>query len=292
MIRAAATARAIGALASLSLLSGCIAVAALPVLASGAMVGGGHFRIRAATPRPKIGKADRRATAERTAGAPVGESATVVLPRAPAPGLATPPGTGKIGEPPPDAVVQAQLDPWSGFFDYARRQAGLAETPGRQLSVLLDPSAPLTAPRRRDCQTPVPAVVIDLDDGATPFDPATPHVPPRGLAEKLADLRAAGVVVAWVTAAPARDVGAVADVLRSSGLDPQGRDPLLLARSGSDRKQALRQEANRDVCVIAIAGDRKGDFDELFDYLRDPSSGDALDYMLGAGWFLVPPPLG
>ena len=44
--------------------------------------------------------------------------------------------------------------------------------------------------------------------------------------------------------------------------------------------------------MIAIAGDRKGDIDELFDYLRDPRSGDSLDYLLGAGWFIVPPPFG
>jgi hypothetical protein len=54
----------------------------------------------------------------------------------------------------------------------------------------------------------------------------------------------------------------------------------------------LREDAQRDVCVIAIAGDRKGDFDELFDYLRDPASGESLDYLLGAGWFILPPPLG
>ena len=278
-------------LALVPFLSGCIAVAALPLLAGGAMVTGGHFKIRAATPRPKIGKPDHGGGAERTAGAPDSGPTNIAMPRTPTTGLEAAPGTGMIGEPPPDSVVLARLDPWSGFFAYVLRQAGLAEEPGRQRSVLLDPSASISAPRRRDCQTPVPAVVIDLDEDMAPFNSSTPGLPPRGLSDKLAELRAAGIVVVWVTSSPASNVAAVADVLRSSGLDPQGRDPLLLARSGTDRKQALRQEANRDVCVIAIAGDRKGDFDELFDYLRDQTSGQALDHLLGAGWFIVPPPL-
>jgi len=40
--------------------------------------------------------------------------------------------------------------------------------------------------------------------------------------------------------------------------------------------------------VVAIAGDERGDFDELFDYLRDPGSAVGLYPMMGEGWFLVP----
>ena len=105
-------------------------------------------------------------------------------------------------------------------------------------------------------------------------------------------MRAAGIVVVWISHSPSTDVAEVAASLRASGLDPAGSDPLLLVRSGGDRKQLLREDAARDVCVIAIAGDRKGDFDELFDYLRDPASGASLDYLLGSGWFIVPPPFG
>jgi hypothetical protein len=64
---------------------------------------------------------------------------------------------------------------------------------------------------------------------------------------------------------------------------------LLLIRSAEDRKQLLRENANDDVCVVAIAGDRRGDFDELFDYLRNPGSAVGLYPMMGSGWFLVPP---
>ena len=70
-----------------------------------------------------------------------------------------------------------------------------------------------------------------------------------------------------------------------------GKDQFLLIRNGDDRKQLLREDANQDVCIVAIAGDQRSDFDELFDYLRDPNAAIGLDAMLGDGWFLVPPPL-
>jgi hypothetical protein len=38
-----------------------------------------------------------------------------------------------------------------------------------------------------------------------------------------------------------------------------------------------------------MAGDERSDFDELFDYLRDPRLMTAYDAQMGAGWFLVPP---
>jgi hypothetical protein len=106
----------------------------------------------------------------------------------------------------------------------------------------------------------------------------------------VARLREAGIVVLWVSQAHANQVREVADALVLSGLDPSGRDPLLLVRNEDDRKQTLRQEANLDVCVIAVAGDRRGDFDELFDYLRDPAAAVGLEVMMGAGWFIAPAP--
>jgi len=280
------------ALALLPALSGCIAaVAVLPALTGTAVLGRATGLIRVATPRPKAARAK---PVERTAGEPL-------RPEADAANLALP-GTGssaagtltRIGDVPADAEVLARLDPWAGFMAYAEKQARLAEgreQPGR--SAILDPSGTLAVPKLRGCQSKSPpAVLIDLDRAAAPFDPAAQHPAPPGLAAGLARLRQQGMVVAWITSAPASEVGQVAEALQSSGLDPEGVDPLLLVRSPEDRKQVLRQQANRDVCVVAIAGDRKGDFDELFDYLRDPASASAFDGLIGQGWFLVPPPLG
>ncbi|MBO0750424.1 MAG: hypothetical protein J2O44_08355, partial [Porphyrobacter sp.] len=98
----------------------------------------------------------------------------------------------------------------------------------------------------------------------------------------------AGVVVLWISRLPAARAADVARALRTSGLDPQGQDQLLLIRNGDDRKQVLRQDAEKDVCIVAIAGDERGDFDELFDYLRNPEGAAGLYPLMGHGWFLVP----
>ena len=248
------------------LLSGCVAAAALPLLAGGAMVAGGNVKIRAATPRPEraaLGQSNR----EMTAGA------GVVL-------------TNLTALPPPDADPGA-AGAWQRFFAYA-----LDHSHDKDRSVLLETGTSLALPRTRKCDASVPAVLIDLDPDTRPFIPQAAKAPPAALADGLAQLREAGIAVVWISALPASYVAEVADALRAAKLDPQGADPLLLARARDDRKQALREEANKDVCVIAVAGDRKNDFDELFDYLRDPASAAGLDSLLGAGWFIVPPPLG
>ena len=280
-------------LALVPLLSGCIAVAALPLLASGAMVTGGHFRIRAATPRPKPSGTVRLASAREEQ---IGGTAVAVAPMLP-PALTQPLGRGESPLPPElRPPVPAAPDPWRDFVDYAADKGAAmagATTTGRARgrSVLLESGTPLGLPKLRQCDGKVPAVVVDLDSGAQPFVPGAAHAPSPALVEGLARMREAGMAVVWITALPAGEVTAVAEALKASGLDPAGTDPLLLVRSAADRKQVLREDAARDVCVIAIAGDRKGDFDELFDYLRDQTSGQSLDYLLGAGWFIVPPPL-
>jgi len=130
------------------------------------------------------------------------------------------------------------------------------------------------------------------DIGPSTFAPGNAIQPSPGLAEGLARLREADIVVLWLSQADANRVREVADALLLSGLDPAGRDPLLLMRNAEDRKQTLRQEANLDVCVIAIAGDQRADFDELFDYLRNPDNALRLEGMIGSGWFIAPVPLG
>ena len=284
--------RTLIAIAALPLLSGCIAIAALPLMAGGAMFAGGNVKIRAATPRPKASGTVRLAPArdEQTAGSAVAVAPALTPTIAQSAGLGTTVVlTGLTELPRPTPSIP---DPWREFLDYAadKGAATTGEASGR--SVLLEAGSPIGLPKRRQCDGKPLAVVLDLDNGAQAFAPGAAHAPSPALVDGLARLREAGVVVLWITALPASDVTAVAEALKTSGLDPAGSDPLLLVRNGDDRKQVLREDANRDVCVIAIAGDRKGDFDELFDYLRDPASSVSLDYLLGAGWFIVPPPLG
>jgi hypothetical protein len=263
--RAAQCLAALGLLASLS---GCVAAAvAIPLAAAAGMIRE-NVRVRAATPVP-----ERRA----------GEDAALAGPRR----VGGPTLTG-LSELPAPSIAGTAADPWKPFVDYALRRAADKQQTD---SALLGPDA-LSAlqPRRLACPQRPAAVVLDLDVGPAAFAPASTGLPSPGLAEGLARLREAGIVVLWISQASANQVREVADALLLSGLDPTGRDPLLLMRSADDRKQTLRQEANLDVCVIAVAGDRRGDFDELFDYLREPAAAASLEAMLGSGWFIAPTP--
>ena len=264
----------LAALALLSSLSGCVAAAmAIPLAAAAGMIGK-NVRVRAATPVPERRGADAGDAALASTGARTVAGATLTT----------------LGELPEPSVVGTARDPWLPFVNYALRRALDKQ---QSESALLGPDA-LTGltPRRLACPKSTPAVVVDLDAGAAPFAPASTGLPSPGLAEGLARLRAAGIVVLWVSQASANEVRKVADALLLSGLDPTGHDPLLLVRNAEERKQTLRREANLDVCVIAIAGDRRGDFDELFDYLRNPETAAGLEAMIGSGWFIAPAPLG
>jgi hypothetical protein len=199
--------------------------------------------------------------------------------------------TGLTELPPPSGGI-AVAGPWSEFAAYALARARVLNEGGSTDSALLAPGAGLAFETRlRPCDVREPAVVVDLDPGDALFAPdATGQAAPTAAAA-VAQLRAAGVVVLWVSQVSANEVAEVANALKASGLDPGGRDPILLVRNADERKQVLREEAAKAVCVVAMAGDERGDFDELFDYLRNPADGYYFDTMLGSGWFLVPGPL-
>ncbi len=62
-------------------------------------------------------------------------------------------------------------------------------------------------------------------------------------------------------------------------------------RYPGDRKQTRRDDLAKVSCVIAIAGDSRSDFNELFEYLVNPEAALALELLIGQGWFLIPPAL-
>jgi len=192
--------------------------------------------------------------------------------------------------PPPSGGIVGARGPWQQFTAYALDRAARLAAGGDTDSALLTAESVVTFRNRmRGCNAREAAVVIDLDPGGVAFYPALAWAVSPDIAATVAQLREAGVIVLWVSQASANDVAGVAGALQASGLDPSGRDPILLVRNAQERKQVLREEANETVCVVAMAGDRRSDFDELFDYLRDPRLATAWDGQLGAGWFLVPP---
>lgn len=191
----------------------------------------------------------------------------------------------------PGAVPEAV--PWRRFAAFALEQANALAAGGEVRSALLAQggAAGLQA-RKRPCTDREPAVIVDLDSGQGAFVPEDAAHAPADVTAEIARLREAGVVVLWISRLDADAVDRVAEALKTSGLDPTGRDPILLVRNEDERKQVLRERANDTTCVIAIAGDRRADFDELFDYLRDPEQATMYDSLLGSGWFMVPPLFG
>ncbi|WP_209349278.1 hypothetical protein [Pontixanthobacter sp. CEM42] len=159
----------------------------------------------------------------------------------------------------------------------------------RQSAILAAPGS--LSPTRTDCSIRPPAVLIDLDPGDQTFDSSiTPQANPA-LGQILASLRLQAVDIFWISKQPAIAAGAIRKSLVASGLDPRGDDALLLMRRADDRKQARRKELAETHCLLAIGGDTRADFDELYLYLKDTSAAQPLEELIGAGWFLTPLPL-
>lgn len=316
--------KAAATLALLPMLGGCVAaVAAIPVLAGGSVVatdrGESDKREPSAVPPPPFaGDANERAVAARSTAVPEIE--------APPPALREPIGNDQAAavqpvvatvEDPPvaspandetaaltrpaagfDTASNASAatandrlgaNPYDAFYAHAAGQARLDPVDDPRASAILATPGSLS-PIMSDCAIRPPAVLIDLDRGDEAIDLDQPVSPNSELAEALAALRAQNVAVFWISAASAADAGKLRDRLLVSGLDPWRRDGLLLMRRADDRKQIRRRELSEMHCVVAIAGDHKGDFDELFDYLKNPSAAQPLDALIGEGWFLTPPP--
>jgi hypothetical protein len=266
---------ALAALALTPLLSGCLAAVALPLVAGGGLARVASHRVRAATPTSTPATNPRHRSEKGHKDSAPGAAETrvpVPLEVLPSPSVA-----------PPSAE-----DPWQKFFAYAVAQRSAADSAKPLQSAVLVDNPTLDAPHRRPCSKSYPAVVIDLDGLSAPFAPER-LTAPAGVADGLARLRDQGIVVLWISQLPATRAADVAHALQAAGLDPKRQDQLLLIRHPDDRKQLLRESASDDVCIVAIAGDKRDDFDELFDYLRNPEAAAGLSTMMGEGWFLVPP---
>lgn len=164
--------------------------------------------------------------------------------------------------------------------------------PGRN-SALIDQRSLARVPRMAACADQRAALIIDLDRGSDPFDLDDAPTPEPGLAEHLRTIRGRGLAVVWLASQPQSAQRQLLTIIKASGLDPLGLDQALLLRTDETRKQQILNRASEDWCVLAVAGDRRSDFDEVFDYLRNPDGpvALALEQHIGAGWFLVPPPI-
>lgn len=258
MKRAAALALAV----LLPLSSGCVA-AAIP-LAAGAVVARTQTAGRPAESAPPL------------AASPVGGDGQsrlipTTLTALPAPAAA--PGANRAVE---------DFARYAG--DWARAGAGTR----KRESALLKSAGELR-PVRGECGNRPIAVFIDLDPGRASFDPLSPGKADGELAASLSQLRGEGITVVWFSRLGENFAEAARAALRDSGLDPADTDQLVLMRDISERKQSLRDEIAATLCPIAMLGDERADFDELYLYLRNPDGATALDAMIGRGWFLASP---
>ena len=183
-------------------------------------------------------------------------------------------------------VAATLFDPLVSYATSPEFDAGRAS---RESAVLADPTS--LSPARAKCEDGVPTVLIDLDPEGERLALDEILTAPAALGVKLAQMRAAGISIAWVTGEPQENEAAVRMALVRSGLDMSRNDRLLLVGGPDDRKQTLRDAVAGTSCLVAIAGDTRSDFHELFDYLRNPSDANALQPMIGDGWFIIPTPL-
>jgi len=189
--------------------------------------------------------------------------------------------------------VGPDSSPYADFAAHALKQsARLAEGEGIR-SVVLVPRVDVFKPETMACEHKPLAVVIDLDDvTGRDWIKAETLYRQNGLIEVLNSLRADEISVIWLSDQPAAASEQISAILNEAGFtQTESDDFLFLDRGAEDRKQVRRWDAARNYCIVAMAGDDRADFDELYAYLRDPDGAITLENMFDNGWFLTPPPL-
>lgn len=274
-------------------LPGCVA-AVIPLAASGAIIN--QERKSESEPEPKsepdvpvLRKEDRVLT-------PPGPAYVDI---APPPANTAPPAPNETADPvraePPTARVPAatparSVRAYDALLSYAVTEAARDPVERPRMSAVLQAPTSLS-PARADCSIRPPAVLFDLDPADGLFDPDTMDQSDPLLDVMVRRLRAEAIDIFWISGLPALRAGDVRRVLENSGLDPKGDDGILLIQRSEDRKQERRKQLQETHCLIAIAGDTRSDFDELYEYLKTPELAQPLEELVGSGWFLAPLPL-
>lgn len=252
---------------SAALLQGC-AAALLPVVAAGA-----------------IGKTQVDAAQARTRAA---EKQVADLPQVQREAVVTVALAEDAALPATEPVALADVNhPYLAMARYALAQAERRQVGASVRSAVLVEQVSLIEPRAVDCGDKPSAIIIDMDEapGVELSDGEA-----IGFGELLQFLRDNDIVIAWVSD---RSTGALADdlaLLLGGNVPAMQADDIQLFAWPGLRKQERRWNFAATHCVLAIAGDRKSDFDELFDYLRDPDYAIRLDAWTDKGWFLLPYP--
>ncbi len=269
--------------ASLSL-QGCVALV-LPIAAAGVI---GKKEVDKARVRTRAAEAtfDPASPPQVFVGDAPAEAVATALPLpivgAEAPGAMTP----------LDRLAQSNIS--NAYLPFARHALGEAAKRRKgqaARSVVLPENVSLSQPQPISCGAKPMAVLIDLD--VAPGTPAEMDIERQnGFAALLETLRESGIRIAWLAETEESQLKPILDLLRE-GEEPvlRNTDIMLFGLPGTYRKQERRWALAASHCVVAIAGDRKGDFDELYDYLRDQSYAIRLEAFTGRGWFELPHPI-
>jgi len=173
------------------------------------------------------------------------------------------------------APVATPPSPFEEFAAYALEQHKLGLAGEKRESAVMAPDSTMRAPTVVPCDQRPTAVMVDADlqSGG------------RALGSALAKLRGEGVKVLWVLDA-GNDAALAPAALSQAGF-AEG-DAVLASQGKDQRKQLVRQLATIEHCIVAIAGRRRGDMDELYDYLKDKTAPVPSDVLWNQGWFLIP----
>lgn len=286
-------------------LPGCVAIA-IPALVGSALAGsqvlGSKDKDNASAqvvPAPRPTPTPTPTPAPTPTAAPIAKPAPAPAPAAapaapaPAPASAASAALAPLASyPDPARQLMPEQGNFARFVRYAqasaRQAAGGAELPSAMLG---DPVA-LDGKRRRCAVGEQLVAVIDLDPAGGFFAPTSNPAKEPGLALGLAVLRTAGVEIAWLSDLATDQSGNVRTALEQSGLDPRGQDIISLRRDEVDNKEQRKASLGAITCIVAIAGDERPDFDMRFKYLRNPQAGEAIETLIGDGWFLIAPLIG
>jgi len=173
------------------------------------------------------------------------------------------------------APVATPPSPFEDFAAYALEQHKLGLAGERRESAVMAPDSTMRAPTVVPCDQRPTAVMVDADlqSGG------------RALGAELTKLRGEGVKVLWVLD-EGNDAALAPAALSQAGF-VEG-DTVLASQGKDQRKQLVRQLATIEHCIVAIAGRRRGDMDELYDYLKDKTAPVPSDVLWNQGWFLIP----
>lgn len=194
------------------------------------------------------------------------------------------------------ASIDAAAIPIGAYGDWAKFALSAQDrlNAGQDIaSAVLVPRVSLVSPQAIPCEDKPAAVIIDLDVGSDADTQAIDDTMQlsgdmRQLSQALDKLRESKIAVIWLSARGAGEAAALQKELRQRGLLPIGAEDFLsLNRGPDDRKQLRRWETAELFCILAAAGDARGDFDELYDYLLKPEYAIALERNFGNGWFVI-----